>query len=81
VPFVKFNVVTVLDPAEKLPVRARVVPEAFVKLAFWRAVKPEMLMLVPDALEKFNVVTVLEPALKLPVKTRVVPEASVNVAF
>jgi hypothetical protein len=31
VAFVKLSVVTVLDPAEKLPVRFNVVPEALVK--------------------------------------------------
>ena len=38
VAFVKFRVVTVDDPAEKFPVRFKVVPDPFVNVKFWRVV-------------------------------------------
>ena len=41
VAFVKFRVVTVVEAADKAPVRARVVPVAFVNVKFWRVVRPE----------------------------------------
>jgi hypothetical protein len=83
--FVKFNVVTVLDPALKFPVRTRVVPEAPVKVAVWRLVlpdtarTPERLSVVPEEFVKLRDVTVDDPAEKFPVKDSVVPEASVYV--
>jgi hypothetical protein len=89
--FVKLSVVTVEDPAERLPVRARLVPvppvkERFVMVPFVRfALVPTMFVPikvpakreVPVAFVKLSVVTVEDPAERLPVRARVEPVALV----
>jgi hypothetical protein len=92
--FVKLSVVTVEDPAERLPVRARLVPvppvkERFVMVPFVRfALVPTMFVPikvpakreVPVAFVKLSVVTVLDPAERLPVRARVEPVAFVKLS-
>ena len=87
----KLSVVTVEDPAEKLPVRARLVPvppvkERFEMVPFVRfALVPTMFVPikvpakreVPVAFVKLSVVTVLDPAERFPVRARVEPVALV----
>src|SRR3989338_6434879 len=41
VAFVKFRVVTVVEAADRAPVRVKVVPVAFANVKFWRVVRPE----------------------------------------
>ena len=85
VAFVKFNVVTVEEPATNVPVNASVVPDAFVIVAFVALSVVTVMTFdaseAPVAFVKFNVVTVEDPALNDPVSESVVPDAFVNVVF